>query len=261
MIKAVRHAVRIGVAALLLGGLASTPAMAADDSSPDAQYYQSSVTQIQPAVPGLEVKVRSSDGQLTLINHTGKTVTVVGLSGEDYLRVTPNGAEENTSSLTSAINAKAGNGGASTDQLAGAAAGAGAAANWVKRGDQPTTTWKDYRVLWTNKQRPPIVASDPHSAHKVFSWAVNLKVGSQPVLVLGDVMWTGTPWVTTTQLVFLGVVVIALALGGWFLLQRRRAARNRRSRGRGSRGNRGGRQAYDDYDEQRAPVPSMRSSY
>lgn len=256
MIKAVGHAVRIGVAALLLGGLAAGPAMAAEDSSPDAKYYQSSVTQIQPAVPGLEVKVRSSDGQLTLVNHTGKTVTVVGLSGEDFLRVTPNGAEENTSSLTSAINAKTTNGGASAEQLAGAAAGAGAAATWVKRGDQPTITWKDYRVLWANKQRPPIVTADPHSSHKVFSWAVNLKVGSQPVLVLGDVMWTGTPWVTTTQLVLIGVVLIVVALAVWTVLQRRRSSRNRRSRGRSGRGSR---QAHDEYDERRSPVPSMRS--
>lgn len=255
MVKAARHALRIGLAALLLGGLAASPAMAADDSSPDAKYYQSSVTDIQPNVPGLEVKVRSADGQLTLVNHTGKTVTVVGLAGEDYLRVTPNGAEENSSSLTAAIN-KAGPGnGATPEQLAGAAAGAGQAATWVKRGDQPTITWKDYRVMWTNKQRPPIVVSDPHSSHKVFSWAVNLKVGSQPVLVLGEVTWTGTPWVSTLQLVLIGVAVILVALAGWVLMQRRRSSRNRRNRGRGSRS---GRQSQDDY-EQRAPVPSMRS--
>jgi hypothetical protein len=255
MVKAARHAWRIGLAALLLGGFAANPAMAADGSSPDAQNFTSAVTQIQPAVPGLEVKVASADGQLTLVNHTGKTVTVVGLAGEDYLRVTPSGAEENTSALTAAIN-KAGPGdGATPQQLAGAAAGAGQAATWVKRGEQPTITWKDYRVMWTNKQRPPIVAADPHNAHKVFSWAVNLKVGSQPVLVLGDVTWTGTPWVSTLQLVVLGIAVLVLALVGWVLMQRRRTNRNRRARGRG---NRSGRQGYDDY-EQRAPVPNMRA--
>jgi hypothetical protein len=244
MVKVLRRASRVALAALLLGGLTAGPAMAAEDSSPDAAYYESSVTAIQPAVPGLELRVRSEDGHLTLVNHTGKTVTVVGYGGEDYLRIAPNGAEENSNSLTSAINASP-----SLDKLssAGAATSAAQPPKWVKRGEQPTTTWRDYRVLWTNKQRPPIVETAPHSEHKVFSWAVQLKVGSQPVLVLGDVRWTGAPWETTTQLVLIAVVLAAILLAVWVFLRRR---------GIRSAGRRGARQT--PVKQVRTPLPSMR---
>lgn len=244
MVKVLRRVWRAALAALLLGGLTAGPAMAAEDSSPDAAYYESAVTAIKPAVPGLELRVRSEDGHLTLVNHTGKTVTVVGYGGEDYLRITPNGAEENSNSLTSAINASA-----SLDKLssAGAATSAAQPPKWVKRGEQPTMTWRDYRVLWTNKQRPPIVETAPHSEHKVFSWAVQLKVGSQPVLVLGDVRWTGAPWVTTTQLVLIAVVLAAILLAVW-VFHRRRVIRGT---GRRSTGQTAVKQV-------RTPLPSMR---
>jgi hypothetical protein len=248
MANAVRRALRIGLATLLLGGLTASPVLAADDSSADAKYYRSSVTQIQPAVPGLDVKVQSGDGQITLTNHTGKTVTVVGLAGEDYLRVTPNGAEENTASLTASINASAAG---DKTALEKATAAAHKAPTWVKRGAQPTITWRDYRVRWTNKQRPPIVLNDPHSKHTVFSWAVNLKVGSQPVLVLGEVTWIGTPWLTTTQLALIGIALLSVVLvGSWAFFRRRN--RTRRMSGRG------GRQSGGHHEQWQAPVPSMR---
>lgn len=252
MVKAVRHALRIGLAALVLGGLGAGPAMAVDSSSPDAQYYEPKVTEIRPAVPGLEVKVSSEDGQLTVVNHTGKTVTVVGLSGEDYLRITPTGSEENTGSLTSAMSPK-GSGDDSATQPKIQMPVTGKPATWVKRSDQPTITWRDYRVQWNNTQRPPIVVSDPHSEHKVFSWGVNLKVGTQPVLVLGEVMWTGTPWVTTTQLALIGVAVVVVLFAAWVVLRRRSGSK------RGRRG-RGGPQAESGGDTGRAPVPSMRGN-
>lgn len=218
MAIAVRRALKAGVAALMLTGLVVAPAAAGDSSSPDAAYYRSTVSAIQPAVPGLEVSVGAKDGLVMLVNHTGKTVTVVGYGNEDYLRISPSGVEENTNSLTSAINASQ-----SLDKLpASSAAGlTQQPAHWVSRSDQPTASWRDYRVLWTNKQRPPIVADDPHHPHEVFAWAVQLRIGSQPVLVLGDVRWIGTPWLSTLQLVLLGVAVIALLVALQVLIKRR----------------------------------------
>lgn len=247
MVNAVRRALRIGLATMLLGGLASGPALAAGGHSPDARYYESAVTQIQPAVPGLEVKVRSEDNQLTLTNNTGKTVTVIGLAGEDYLRIGPNGAEENTASLTATINASAAG---DKSALASAAAAAQQPPKWVKRSAQPTMTWRDHRVLWTNEQRPPIVIADPHSEHKVFSWAVNLKVDSQPVLVLGEVTWTGTPRLTTTQSVLVGIALLVILVGSWVFFRRQR---QNRTRGRGR-----ARRLAGNPEQQGTHVPSMR---
>ena len=223
-----------GFAAVTAGPAAAQPsALAAGDTlsgggSSDAAYYRSMVREIQPSVSGLDVKV-SADGKVTLTNNSGRQVVVLGYAGEDYLRIGPNGAEENTASLTSGINVNPGSG-----QLPQSAATGTAQqpATWVKRSDQPTASWQDYRVLWTNRERPPIVTDSPHSEHKVFSWAVQLRVDNQQVLVLGDVIWTGAPWLSTGQTAILVVVIALLALAIAVVVMRRRR-RGRRGRGHG----------------------------
>ncbi|HET9654449.1 MAG TPA: hypothetical protein VFP72_03790 [Kineosporiaceae bacterium] len=241
MVITLRHTLKVGLAALLLSGTVMAPAMAADSSSPDAANYQSVVTSIQPAVPGLQVKVGAQNGTVTVVNGTGKTVTVVGYTNEDYLRITPSGVEENANSLTATINASP-----SLDKMSANMASAMAQpANWVHKSNTPSATWKDYRVQWTNKQRPPIVVADPHNQHTVFTWAVNLKVDNQPVLALGEVRWTGTPWLSTTQIILLVVGGAALLIAAFMFIKSRRNPRRRGRRSTSPAPARG-----------RAPVPS-----
>lgn len=199
--------------------------------SSDAAYYTSEVREIRPAVSGLDVKV-DADGKVTLTNNSDRQVTVVGYAGEDYLRIGPNGAEENTAALTSAINA---NPGAAQLPKSAITGNAKSPAKWVKRSGQPTASWYDYRVLWTNKQRPPIVTDSPHSKHKVFSWALQLRVDNKPVLVLGDVSWSGAPWLSTGQTAGL-VVAIALLVLAIVVVVLHRHSRRRRDRNRGEHG-------------------------
>jgi hypothetical protein len=216
------RAVLAAVIGLLLVGASAAPALA-DDGSPDAGYFVSSVTQVRPAVPGLQVSV-DAQGRISVVNHTTQTVVVIGYAGEDYLRIGPSGAEENTASLSSAINSRQGK-----DPLppqAGGGATKQATAHWVKRTDQPSFSWRDYRALWTSQQRPPIVLEDPHGVHTVSSWALNLRVGTTPVLVLGQVQWTGIPWVDPGWVAAL-CLLLALILVAVLIVFLRRRRRNR----------------------------------
>jgi len=207
MALAVRRALRALITAALLGATIVAPAAAASSGSPDAAYYDSVVTSVKPAMPGLNVSVSAKDATVTVANATGRTVTVVGYANEDFLRITPDGVYENTNALTSQLN-----GASSPDELSPAklAAAAQQPPHWVSRGTGPSATWHDFRVVWTNTQRPPVVVADPHSAHQVFSWGLALRVDSEPVLVLGEVRWTGVPWLTTAQTVLLGLALIVL---------------------------------------------------
>ncbi len=56
--------------------------------------YRSYITGVTPSVPGLSVEVLEFADRLLLRNHTGKTVTVYGYSGEPYARVQANGTTE-----------------------------------------------------------------------------------------------------------------------------------------------------------------------
>jgi hypothetical protein len=81
-----------------------TPVMAHGRSLPDSSHYRSSIVAIQPPIPGLVLAVTKAGESLTLTNHTGKTVMVIGYAGEAYLRITPTGVDENVTSLSSSLN-------------------------------------------------------------------------------------------------------------------------------------------------------------
>ena len=70
--------------AILATWWAATPVMAHGPSLPDSSHYRSAITAIQPAVPGLTLAVTKAGESITLTNHTGMTVVVIGYVGEAY---------------------------------------------------------------------------------------------------------------------------------------------------------------------------------
>src|SRR5579863_4401016 len=91
----------------LLGALMLVPAAVARANSSSIQesgnpindqgssyHYRTYITSITPHAPGLSVEVLEFADRLLLRNHTGKTVTIYGYSGEPYARVLAGGATE-----------------------------------------------------------------------------------------------------------------------------------------------------------------------
>jgi hypothetical protein len=179
--------------------------------STDVRYYRSSVSAIQPAVPGLTVTAQG-DGSVSLTNDTGKTVTVLGYAHEPYLRITAHGVDENLNSLSAVLNDNVSRAlplGTTTDDDR---------PRWRHVDDGSTVIWRDYRTRWGSAQRPAIVTADPHHPHVVSGWTLQLTVDGRPVLAKGIVEWTGTPWFSQTQLKMLttglltGVALLLLLL-------------------------------------------------
>lgn len=224
-----------GIAALVIGVavlialtvlLAPGTAVAAATANPDAEYYVSAVTAIEPAVPGLEVVVHGGGESITLTNRTGQPVVVLGYSGEDYLRITADGAQVNTNSMTASLNA---DGGRSAPAPALTGKAKRLAVKWRPVGATNSFTWQDFRPQWSAEQRPPIVTADPHARHQVFAWGIQLKVGAKPALVRGTVTWIGAPRFSgTTPFVAFGTVLLAalaVAVATGIGLRRRRIRR------------------------------------
>lgn len=217
-----RRFTRLGVAAVAaMAGLvvSAGPASAgtAPERAPDAQYYRSSVISVEPAASGLKVTVLADGQSVTLENRSGKEVVVLGYAGEPYLRFTGKGVDENTSALSSQLNA---------DQAPQVEQHK--SVTWTHRTDELRYSWRDFRVQWTTQQRPPIVAQDEHAQHRVFDWALPLTVAGQPALVRGAVDWLGTPRFGTGTFVLVGagaLVVLGASAGVWF--SRRRAGGRR----------------------------------
>jgi hypothetical protein len=196
----------------VLGIPAAQPAWAHAQTLPDSGYYSSKITSITPAVQGLQLDLVSNGESVTLTNHTGRTVVVLGYTGEEYLRITPTGVEENVNSLSSFLNGSLVIQGL-PQQLASNAQQK--TPLWKHVSNAPAFTWHDHRMHWMAQQRPPVVAADPHDPHHVFDWSMDMTIGGDPVTVKGTLDWTGAPPLSAVQieLLVLGVVLVVVAVG------------------------------------------------
>jgi hypothetical protein len=206
--RAVRAATCL-LSAILITTWTGTAAMAHGRSLPDSSHYRSRVTAVEPSVPGLVLAITKAGESLTLTNHTGKTVVVIGYAGEAYLRITSTGVDENIASLSSSLNGSLIIEGLPQPQEYEQHP------QWRHVSDQPTFTWHDHRIHWMAQQRPPVVAADPHHPHKVLDWKVPLRVNGEPVTVKGELDWKGLPTLSTFVIALIalaGAVGVALAV-------------------------------------------------
>ena len=210
---AVRVRVSVALAVLLsVIALALTPAaeaMAAGGALPDTRYFTSHLSAITPAVPGLEVAVGAAGESISLTYRGSSTVEVLGYTGEPYLRISPQGVDENVASISSLLNGSLLIQGIPQDGRNGEAK----PTQWVHRSDRPEFRWHDHRMHWMSDQRPPVVAADPTQPHHVLDWTIHLLVDGSPALVEGALDWTGEPPFSPWGLLPAALVVL-LAVAG-----------------------------------------------
>ena len=218
-----RRATIGAIAAALFTASTAGPAWAHVQSLPDESHYRSTITAIDPPVAGLDISVINHGESVVLTNRTGKTVKVFGYTGEEYLRFTPTGVDENVNSLSAFLNGSLVIQGLPQQYAAGTQQ---KPPQWHHVSNTPTYTWHDHRVHWMAQQRPPVVAADPHHPHPVFDWSMNLTVNDQPVTVKGRLAWTGTPLLSGLTIALLVLAGVVLVAGLGLLLLRRRLARN-----------------------------------
>jgi len=177
------------VLAGLLGALAAAgPASAHSADVPPASDYRCVVTGISPALPGLTIRSISAGTQLELVNHSRRTVEVLGYSGEPYLRVAPDGVYQNGDSPATYLNQSA-TGGPVPPPTATAAAPPA----WQRLSATPAVRWHDHRAHWMSATRPPVVADDPGSPHRISTWSIPLRDGVRTFAVTGTLDWVPPP--------------------------------------------------------------------
>jgi hypothetical protein len=205
---------------------------------PDAAYYRAEITGITPAVAGVTAKVDPGGEWIELSNTGPATVEVRGYTGEPYLRITPNGVDENQLSQTTYLNRSLFADSVPTGQAAGSVAPA-----WKQIATTGTVRWHDHRIHWMGRTRPPVVEADPTRPHLIGNWTVHATAEGAPFDVTGVLRWLGKPasakssplqaWLLTLLAgltVAVGVLAIAL------IRARRRPAGAARVGGSGSAG-------------------------
>jgi hypothetical protein len=178
--------VLLGVVALLaLAG----PASAHVGGGAAGSDFDARILSVEPAVPGLSVRILQFGDELELVNRTSTEVVVPGYSDEPYLRIGPDGVWRNANSPATYLN---------LDRFGRAqppaTADADAEPDWQQVSTQPHYVWHDHRTHWMSQGLlPPVVAADPGSSHTVFEWTVPLRYGDTPATVAGVLTWAPPP--------------------------------------------------------------------
>jgi hypothetical protein len=181
-------------------------------------HYRSEITSITPKVSGLSLEVLEFADRLVVRNHTGKTVTIYGYSGEPYARVQPDGAaEQNQRSPAVYLNTSFyGN------VTVPPSANASLPPRWVTVDRTGQFEWHDHRIHWMSPVTPPQV-TDKGKRTKIFDWSVPIAVGTQRGVVDGQLFWVPESSKAPTAAIVALLVVVLLALGFVVWVRRRRA--------------------------------------
>ncbi len=198
---------------VLLGVLAvlalAGPAAAHVGGEAAGSDFDGRVTSVQPAVPGVSVRVLEFGDALEVVNDTGTEVTVPGYSDEPYLRIGPDGVWRNAASPATHIN---------LDRYGRVTLPEGAdpraEPEWVQVSTEPRYTWHDHRTHWMSEGvLPPAVAADPSRPHTVFDWTVPMGHGDTVVTVRGTLTWEPPPPAWLAWALHLGVFAAVAATG------------------------------------------------
>jgi hypothetical protein len=166
----------------------ATPACAHGGDAPESTSYRTTVTGITPAVDGLSVRTVEAGVRLELTNDTGRTVEILGYSGEPYLEVRPDGTYENVASPATYLNRTL-----AGDTPVPATADPVAPPQWRRVSSDTTVRWHDRRTHWTGDDLPPAAAADPSRTHRLRNWSVPLREQTRTFEIRGTLDYLPPP--------------------------------------------------------------------
>jgi hypothetical protein len=198
------------VAGVLVGP--ATPAFAHAGDAPDATSYRTTITGFSPPSSGITVRTVEAGARLELSNSTGRTIEVLGYSGEPYLEVRPDGTYQNVNSPATYLNATL-----TGDNPVPASADPTAPPSWRRVSSSTSVRWHDQRTHWLSPGLPPAAAADPAREHRLRDWIVPLRDQARTFELRGTLDWVPPPvaWLWWAGATLLALAVTALA-ARWF---------------------------------------------
>ncbi len=202
----------LALAGMVQVGGAGPASAHAVGGGPTASNYRTSVRGIEPAIPGVSVRVVDGGNQLELTNRGSQEVTLLGYENEPYLRVGPSGVFENEHSPSTFSNR-------STTALKQIPAefSADAQPDWRRISSQPVAVFHDHRAHWSGAD-PAAVQRDRGKRQVVTpNWQVPIKVGDKTSILSGSIEWVPgpSPWPWAAVAVALAALVLLISRSGW----------------------------------------------
>ncbi|GIF40957.1 hypothetical protein [Actinoplanes xinjiangensis] len=184
------------------------PASAHAGDTTSVSDYRTTVTGLSNPLDGLTVRVVEGGARLELGNDSGRTIEILGYSGEPYLEVRPDGTFENVNSPATYINQTLGG-----ETPVPATADPTSAPTWRRVSGDTTVRWHDQRTRWTEPAPPPQVTAAPGETHRLREWAVPLRDQVRTFDIQGTLDYEPPPaaWAWWLGSALLGLAVTLLA--------------------------------------------------
>lgn len=201
--------------ALLVGAATVLVALAAPASADPARptNYHSEVTGLEPSTDAVDVDVVGGDAFLRITVEPGHEVTILGYSGEPYVRILSDGTvEQNERSPAVQFNNDRYGRSGSQDGLGDEEIRA-MEPDWRKVGDDGTFVWHDHNSHWMSTTLPPQLGGEQSGV--VFDdWVVPIEVDGVSTEVHGTLVRDAppsiVPWLALAAVFAVIVVLVAL---------------------------------------------------
>ncbi|HWS34417.1 MAG TPA: hypothetical protein VN408_16955 [Actinoplanes sp.] len=181
----------------------ATPAFAHAGDTTSVSHYRVTVTGLSSPLDGLSVRVVEGGARLELSNTSGRTIEVLGYSGEPYLEVRPDGTWENVHSPATYVNQTLG-GGTAVPPVANPTS----APAWRRVSDDTTVRWHDQRTQWNE------AAVTGDREQRLREWVVPLRDQVRTFDVQGTLDYVPPPraWLWWAGAALLGLAVAGAAM-------------------------------------------------
>jgi hypothetical protein len=211
--------VRSAAAAMVWMAGSALPAAAHGVSGTASSNYRTTLDAIAPEPTGFVIEVIEAGRRLELRYLRGQPVIVRGYDGEPYLRVGPDGVEENLQSPATYVNRTMSGTAPLPDGLQ-----PDGPPRWRRSGSEPVARWHDHRTHWMGAEPPDAVRADPSLVLNISDWELDVVQGDTVHRVTGRLDWVPGPSATAPLVgaTFLGLVPVALALWAGPRASRRR---------------------------------------
>ncbi|MFI1989943.1 hypothetical protein [Actinoplanes sp. NPDC020271] len=185
----------------------ATPAFAHGGEGANVTSYRTTISGISSPMDGLTIRTVEGGARLELVNDTGRSIEVLGYSGEPYLELRPDGIYQNVSSPATYVNQTL-----AGDTPVPTTADVTMPPTWQKVSSGHTIRWHDQRTHWLGTARPPQAVADPDHAHRLRDWAVPLRDQVRVFEIRGTLDYEPPPvtWAWWAGAALLGLLFTAL---------------------------------------------------
>lgn len=199
----------LAVVAGLLAGLTflvagAGPASAHNVSGVSSTNYLTTLDGLEPATPGITVRVVEKGSRIELTNTNDDEVVVLGYEDEPYLRIGPDGVFQNRRSPATYLNQDR-----TGSQSGGENADPEAEPDWEKISSGQTARWHDHRIHWmgASVDRPDerLVVED--------EWIIPLDYQGERLEITGQLLWIPGPSPLPWFALVAGLVAVGAVVG------------------------------------------------